>query len=128
VKTDEAILPTVVLGVLLMVYGLIEVAFEPKPVTPAKPPPTNSPPTYAASNVVGYIDMPADEWMAERNKVPKGPPGTNERVWEIHLGPRYEHPHYEAPEPSEIVAKTRSGHQYVLVHSTNCLCLKPERE
>jgi hypothetical protein len=79
------------MGVLLMVYGLIEVALEPKPAAPA---------------VV--------------------PTPTNELLYEIWWGD--DATNYQVPKVAEFKAKTRSGHQYVLIHSTNCPCLKPERE
>jgi hypothetical protein len=86
-KTDEMILPTVVMGVLLMVYGLIEVALEPKPAT------------------LPVATAPTNEWIHE--------------IWWSDDATKY-----QVPKVAEFQAKTRSGHQYVLIHSTNCPCKK----
>jgi hypothetical protein len=70
-------------------------------------------------------------WIEERlGPKPATPPvvptPTNELLYEIWWGD--DATNYQVPKVAEFKAKTRSGHQYVLIHSTNCPCLKPERE
>ena len=111
-------------ALLAILFGLVDERW-PRPVASYN---SNPPSVYVPSNVLaGYIDyVLPDDLIDVKNTVPKGPPGTNERVHEINFGPRYQFPHYQAPDPSEILVRTRTAHQYVLVHSTNCPCLKPE--